>query len=127
MPYTVEVERRFRARQGLKAAVRSVRSPGSDVEVLLRVGVTFDDAQLTARGWFFDTDVVGGLLDECCADLSSDTWTALFPFRPTFELVARDLFARLSPQIPQLAYVELRDEFFGSTTRYYALETESDQ
>ncbi|GAA2845187.1 hypothetical protein Acy02nite_46480 [Actinoplanes cyaneus] len=120
MPYTVEVERRFQARQGLRAAVRSVLPPGATVAVLLRVGITFDDDQLTDRGWFFDTDVVADLLAECCAELSRETWTSLFPFRPTFELVARELHGRLASQIAQLAYVELRDESLGSTTRYCA-------
>ncbi len=120
MAYTVEIARRFEAHQGLKAAVRAVLPTGASVPVVLRVGVSFEDAQLTARGWFFDTDLVGDLLDRCCAELSSAPWTSLFPFRPTFELVARELHARLSAQIPQLTYVELQDESFGTTTRYYA-------
>lgn len=120
MAYTVEVFRRFPARQGLPGAVRSVLSPGEAVTVLLKVGVTFNDDQLTDRGWFFDTDVVGDLLDKQCAELSSATWTSLFPFRPTFELVARELYTRLCPQIPQLAFVELQDESFGATTRYFS-------
>ncbi|BCJ43517.1 hypothetical protein GCM10010168_41730 [Actinoplanes ianthinogenes] len=119
MAYTVEVERRFRARQGLTAAVRSVLAPGEDVPVLLRIGVDFEDAQLTGRGWFFDTDVAGDLLDKCCAELAGAVWTSLFPFRPTFELVARDLYERLAAGIPQLAFVELRDEAFGTVTRYH--------
>ncbi|GAA4594905.1 6-pyruvoyltetrahydropterin/6-carboxytetrahydropterin synthase [Actinoplanes octamycinicus] len=118
MAFTVEVERRFRARQGLTAAVRSVLTPGEPVPVLLRIGVDFEDAQLSDRGWFFDTDVAGDLLDKYCAELAGTTWTTLFPFRPTFELVARDLYDRLSPQIPQLTFVELRDEAFGTVTRY---------
>jgi hypothetical protein len=38
--------------------------------------------------------------------------------RPPFELVARELYARLSGRIPQLAFVQLRDEAFGTTTRH---------
>jgi 6-pyruvoyltetrahydropterin/6-carboxytetrahydropterin synthase len=118
--FTVEVQRRFRARQGLKGAVRSVLASGSDVPVVLKIGVTFEDSQLTADGWFFDTDLVGDLLEKCCAELSGAPWTALFPFRPTFELVARHLYQRLSSQIRQLTFVELRDESFGTITRYHA-------
>jgi hypothetical protein len=119
MAFTVEVQRRFRARQGLTAAVRSVLAPGEDVPVVLRIGVDFDDAQLTERGWFFDTDVTGAVLDDCCAELAGTVWTSLFPFRPTFELVARELYQRLSARIPQLTFVELEDEAFGSSTRYH--------
>ncbi|MFI1992366.1 hypothetical protein [Actinoplanes sp. NPDC020271] len=54
MPYTVEVERRFEARQGLQAAVRSALPAGASVPVVLRVGITFDDEQLTDRGWFLE-------------------------------------------------------------------------
>jgi hypothetical protein len=42
----------------------------------------------------------------------------LFDFRPTFELAARHLYQQLSRRIPQLSYIELRDETFGVTTRY---------
>ncbi|MFI1996755.1 hypothetical protein [Actinoplanes sp. NPDC020271] len=66
--------------------------------------------------------MAGDLLDRCCAELSGAVWTSLFSFRPTFELVARELYGRLAAQIAQLTYVELRDEAFGSTTRYWAPE-----
>ncbi|BEL06819.1 hypothetical protein Q0Z83_050100 [Actinoplanes sichuanensis] len=38
------------------------------------------------------------------------------------ELVARHLFGQLAGRIPQLAFVELRDETFGVTTRYSAAD-----
>ena len=48
----------------------------------------------------------------------AQVWTELFDFRPTFELVARHLYDQLATRIPQLAFVELRDETFEVTTRY---------
>jgi hypothetical protein len=36
----------------------------------------------------------------------------------TFELVARDLYGRLAKELAQLAFVRIRDETFGSVTRY---------
>jgi 6-pyruvoyltetrahydropterin/6-carboxytetrahydropterin synthase len=109
MPYEVQVERAFRARQGLPSPVRARRgrpplSPEAAVEVVLRAAVTFDDAQLTARGW--------------SAVLGAGPWTARFAFRPTFELVARHVYAELSGPVAQLAWVELEDRTFGSRTRY---------
>ena len=44
--------------------------------------------------------------------------TELFDFPPTFELVARHVFDRLSPGIAGLAYVELKDKEFNVRTRY---------
>lgn len=123
MAFVVEVEHEFRAVQGLPSPIRAGRglsliAPGDSVSVLLRVGVAFDDDQLTERGWFFDTDAAGEILESCCEDLSRRPWTELFDFRPTFELVARHIFHRLSGRIAQLAFVELRDQAFGSSTRY---------
>ena len=92
--------------------------PGHGAEVTLRAGVAFADDQLTGRGWFFDTDSAAETLEEACADLAARPWTQVFAFRPTFELVAREMFRRLSDEIPQLVYVELRDEMFAVTTRY---------
>ena len=115
------VERSFRAVQGLPWPVRAARglpALSGPVEVLLRVAVAFDDDQLTERGWFLDTDAVAELLESVGAELSGRPWTEIFEFRPTFELVARHLFGRLTPDIPQLAWVELIDRDFGSTTRY---------
>jgi 6-pyruvoyltetrahydropterin/6-carboxytetrahydropterin synthase len=88
------------------------------IDVLLRAGVSFDDAQLTERGWFFDTDALAERLDRWAAVLGDGPWTARFAFRPTFELVARHVFTELSGEVPQLAWVELTDRTFGSRTRY---------
>jgi 6-pyruvoyltetrahydropterin/6-carboxytetrahydropterin synthase len=123
MSFTVEVEHRFRAEQGLPSPVRARSGrprlkPGAGVDLTVTVGVAFDDDQLTDRGWFFDTDAAAEQLDRTCAELATRAWTDLFDFRPTFELVARHLFGRLAPQLPQLAFVELYDESFGSRTRY---------
>ena len=50
--------------------------------------------------------------------LAERTWTELFDFPPTFELVARHVFDRLSAGIAGLAYVELLDKEFNVRTRY---------
>jgi hypothetical protein len=123
MSFVVEVERRLRVNQGLPSPIRartgqSLIEPGTGVDLTVRVGVAFEDDQLTDRGWFFDTDAADRQLERACADLTTRVWTELFDFRPTFELVARHLFRRLAPEMPQLAFVELCDESFGSRTRY---------
>jgi len=123
MTYVVEVERRFRAVQGLPSPIRTQRglsllTPGEGVAVVLTAGVAFDDDQLTDRGWFLDTDAVARILDETAGELSARPWTELFDFRPTFELVTRHLYGHLSARIPQLSFVELRDDTFGVTTRW---------
>jgi hypothetical protein len=123
MGFVVEVERRFRAVQGLPSPVRARRGlpgipPGEGVEVVVRAGVEFAEEQLTTRGWFFDTDAATEELERCCADLEGPAWTAVFAFRPTFELVARELYARLSARLPQLAFVEIQDLTYGVNTRY---------
>ena len=121
MAYVVEVEQRFQAVQGLPSPIRAARGLppiAGGVTVILRAAVAFEDDQLTGRGWFFDTDAATQTLEECCARLAGRVWTELFDFRPTFELVAREVFRELAESIPQLAYVELRDDSFGTTTRY---------
>nr|WP_221377887.1 6-carboxytetrahydropterin synthase [Actinoplanes polyasparticus] len=123
MSFLVEVEHRFRAVQGLPSPVRALKglpllAPGAGVEVIVRAGVAFEDEQLTERGWFFDTDAATAEVVNCCSGLDERPWTELFEFRPTFELVARHLFARLAPRLPQLAHVAIRDVDFGVTTTY---------
>lgn len=119
MAFEVEVARTFRARQGLPSWLgRSLIKPGADIEVILRAAVTFTDAQLTEHGWFFDTDALAERLDECTALLGDGPWTARFPFRPTFELVARQVYGELAGSVTQLAWVELEDRTFGTRTRY---------
>ena len=125
MSYLVEVEHRIRVVQGLPSPVRKgsglpLIPPGKGVDLVIRAGVTFDDEQLTADGWFFDTDAAAADLQEVCAGLDEKPWTELFDFRPTFELVARHLHDRLAPRLPQLDHLEIRDETFGVTTRYVA-------
>jgi hypothetical protein len=118
--YAVELERSFRAVQGLPSPVRAGRGdpPVDGFEVVLRAGVTFGEEQLTGRGWFFDTDAADEVLDELCARLAARPWTELFAFRPTFELVARHVFGELSARLAQLSYVELANRTMGVTTRY---------
>jgi 6-pyruvoyltetrahydropterin/6-carboxytetrahydropterin synthase len=121
--FVVEVERRFKAVQGLPSPVRAERGlplmpAGEGIPVVLKIGVAFDENQLTERDWFFDTDATAEVIEECCDGLGQGAWTELFEFRPTFELVARHLYRQLASRIPQLAFVELRDETFGVTTRY---------
>jgi hypothetical protein len=120
MPYEVEVSRSFRAVQGLSSPISPRLTPGEGVQAILRIGVAFDDEQLTDRGRFFDTDAVGALLDDWCTTLADGPWTARFGFRPTFELVARHVFASLTASVPQLSWVELEDIPFGTRTRYRA-------
>jgi len=121
--FAVEVERRFKAVQGLPSPIRAERGlplipAGEGIPVVLRIGVTFEDGQLTERGWLFDTDAAAEIVQRYCDDLGRRTWTELFDFRPTFELVARHLYHELTGHIAQLAYVELSDETFEVTTRY---------
>ena len=123
MAFVVEVERAFRAVQGLRSPVRARRglsliSPAKGIDVVLRVGIAFGDDQLTDEGRFFDSDVVAERVQACCDDLAERTWTELFDFPPTFELVARHVFERLSSGIAGLAYVEFRDKEFNVRTRY---------
>lgn len=123
MGYVVEVERRIKVVQGLPSPVRARRGlgllpPGEGVSLLVKVGVEFADEQLTGRGWFLDTDDIAERLEAATERLEAAPWTELFPFRPTFELVARQLWAELTGGVPQLSFVELRDETFGVNTRY---------
>lgn len=123
MPFVVDVCVAFRARQGLPSPVRTAAGQqrlarGEDVEVVLRVGVGFADSDLTERGWFFDTDALSARLAEWSDLLSDGPWTNRFPFRPTFELVARHLYGELATEVPGLAFVELEDRTYGSRTRY---------
>ncbi|GIE92786.1 6-carboxytetrahydropterin synthase [Paractinoplanes rishiriensis] len=125
MSFVVEVERRLTVRQGLSSPIRSRRGltligPGEGVDIVVRVAVTFADDQLNEDGRFLDTDALTEELDTQCAILTARPWTETFPFRPTFELVARELFGRLAERVPQLTHVELADESFGSRTRYTA-------
>jgi len=88
------------------------------VEVALRAGVGFDDSDLTERGWYFDTDALSARLAAWADLLGDGPWTDRFPFRQTFELVARHVYGELASEIPGLAFVELEDRTYGSRTRY---------
>jgi 6-pyruvoyltetrahydropterin/6-carboxytetrahydropterin synthase len=121
--YTVELYQSFNVRQGLKSPVRGlgglpplISEDGFDVT--LRIGIKFSDSQLTDKGWFVDTDAVEKELEKCAQYLSSNTWTQLFEFRPTFELVARWVYNNIIKSYPQLAYVELENTTIAVRTRY---------
>jgi hypothetical protein len=121
--FVVEVDHRIRVRQGLSSPVRArsgrpLLEPGDAIDLTVTIGVAFEDDQLDHRGRHFDTDAAAEQLDRACAGLTARPWTELFDFRPTFELVARDLFGRLAAEMPQLTFVQLHDETFGSRTRY---------
>lgn len=123
MSFVVDVRVVFRAHQGLPSPIRAAAGqrrlgPGEAVEVVLRAGVGFEDDDLTERGWFFDTDALSARLAAWADLLGDGPWTDRFPFRPTFELVARHLFGELAPEVPGLAFVELEDRTYGSRTRY---------
>jgi hypothetical protein len=123
MSFTIEVEHRITVVQGLSSPVRARRGlpgipPGEGISVVVTAGVEFGEDQLTELGRFVDTDAVAEELADCCAKLDGRPWPDLFPFRPTFELVARHLFGELAARVPQLSFVALRDESFGTTTRF---------
>jgi hypothetical protein len=125
MSFVVTVARPARIRQGLAAPVRSGRgldplerpdALGRDIRMV--VAIVFGDDELNDRGIFIDTDLVEQYLDEEVARLESAPWTRMFPFRPSMELVCRDLFHRLLTRIDNLVYVEFDDLQLGVMTRY---------
>ena len=123
MPYTVELRGVFTAIQVLKSSVRAQAGlpplvTDGGFHVTLRAGFQFTAEQLTPRGWFTDTDAAQQAIDDCCRYLASDKWTHLLEFRPTFELVAREVFQQLASRIQQLTYVELENQTVGVRTRY---------
>lgn len=121
--FSVEMYQRFTARQGLGSPVRAAQGlpglvPAEGFAVVLRVGISFQDSQLTDKGWFVDTDAIEERLEDCCTYLGSDVWTVIFKFRPTFELVAQWAFNMLKNDIPGLQYVSLENETVGVITKY---------
>lgn len=123
MVYNVEITKKCKAKQGLKSPVLAAKglpptAPSDGFEISLRAGIVFDEDQLAEQGWFADTDAVDTALQEVCDHLASATWTKLFDFRPTFELVARWVYRRLQPKVGGLAYIELENITLGVKTRY---------
>ncbi|MFI6998399.1 6-carboxytetrahydropterin synthase [Nocardia sp. NPDC050175] len=121
--FRIEISRKFAVWQGLPSPVRRAhgvptRSPGEPFAAELRVGFTFEDDQLGDRGWFIDTDELDSVVDGVVAELTADTWTETFSFRPTFELVSRWAYEQLTTSIPQLSHVELTNLSLGVATRY---------
>jgi 6-pyruvoyl-tetrahydropterin synthase len=121
--YQVIISKGFTARQGLKSPVRASKGlaglvPEEGFRVLLNIAVSFDDSQINERGWFVDTDAIEDAMSSWTSHLSSEKWTDLFEFRPTFERVAEASYKELSLKIPQLNYVELDNETINVKTRY---------
>lgn len=126
MSFLVTVARPAHIHQGLAAPVRAARGldplerpSGPGRQVRLVVGITFEDDDLTERGIFVDTDAVEQYLEQEAARLESAPWTQIFSFRPSMELVCRDLFHRMQTRVGRLAYVELDDNQLGVSTRYF--------
>lgn len=134
MPFLVTISRPATIHQGLRSPVRAASGlgpsemrSGSGRPIQVRIGVGFDDSDLTDRGWCYDTDSLTELVDQECWRLESDSWTQLFSVRPTMEVVSRDLFRRLRPTIARLAYVELDDLDLGVVTQYAPSPDSTDQ
>jgi 6-pyruvoyltetrahydropterin/6-carboxytetrahydropterin synthase len=127
MSYVLELAKEFRARQGLASPIRSMKKlpplqPSDGYSFVLRAGITFSDGQLNEHGWFVDTDSLDAALNALTTRLGGKTWTELFPFRPTFELVARWAYRELRQTVPQLAYVELENKTLATTVQYSGKE-----
>ncbi len=123
MKYTLKLSKEFSAIQGLRSPIRDAKQlpslqPQTGYEIVLIVGVEFDESQLGDRGWFVDTDSLESALDAVSVQLSGTKWTELFDFRPTFELVSRWIYQQLETTIPQLSYVELQNETLDITVKY---------
>ncbi|MGX1810913.1 6-carboxytetrahydropterin synthase [Nocardia sp. NPDC055321] len=118
--FTVEMRRRFRARQGLASPVwqASARPPITDASVVMSVGFGFTEAHLDREGRFVDTDALERHLDTYAEHLASATWTKLFDRRPTYEYVCLWLYRELAQHIPRILYVSLDNETAGVTTTY---------
>ncbi|MDB5178316.1 MAG: hypothetical protein JWN01_259 [Patescibacteria group bacterium] len=123
MSYVVTLRKEFKALQGLKSPIRDAKKlaplqPVDGYSITLTAAIRFDDDQMGERGWFVDTDSLDDILAATASHLSSQKWTELFEFRPTFEQVARWTYQKLAPQITQLAYIELDNKTLGATVRY---------
>jgi len=109
MSFVVEITKAGKARQEESA---------KSFELVVKVGVAFADKQLKKRGPFVDTDKLAELVAAHAAYLSSDAWSALFKFKPTYELVTKWLAEELKPHVKQLEYVELENKTLGIVTQY---------
>lgn len=123
MTFILEVEKTFKALQGLKSPVRNGQDlptlyPKDGFDVIMKVGVTFNDDQLNERGWFVDSDKLEEHVENLITQLSGVVWTELFEFRPTFERVASWSFDQLAPVVHQLTYISFYNQTLGVTTTY---------
>jgi hypothetical protein len=120
MSFVVEVTKAATVRQGLTAKTKADTGKPSveSFDLCIKVGILFTDKQLTKDGWFVDTDEFEQTVQKQADYLASDTWTTLFSFRPTFELVAKWLCDQLQSDVKQLEYVEIENKTLGVTTQY---------
>lgn len=123
MKYTVKVQKKFKALQGLESPIRHAKGlpalqPVDGYDTALHITIAFDESQLGKRGWFVDTDGLDDAINAITGHLSSAKWTDLFDFRPTFELVARWVYQELEPKVPQLISIELENQTIGTMTKY---------
>lgn len=121
--YQVTISKKLRVRQGLDSPVRATAGltslvPDEGFEITLFAAIRFKTSQINERGWFVDTDAVEKTVTAWVEYLSSDKWTNLFEFRPTFEKVAEISYQKLSGEIPQLFYIELDNRTINVKTRY---------
>jgi hypothetical protein len=124
MPYVVQIESSFRARQGLASPTRSDAGlPSLDDaggrSFVLRVGLEFADEAVDNRaGRALDSDIVSLLVERTTNSLSAEPWTTLFEFRTSLERVSRHVYDTLAVSVQSLSYVEIRDGAAGLTVRY---------
>lgn len=113
MSFVVEIAKSATIRLGLP-----VTKNLDSFEIILKVGITFTDKQLTKDGRFSGSDALDKIIAKQIEYLTSDTWAKLFDFQPTFELVSKWLCEQLRPQVKQLEYVELDNKTLGVVTQY---------
>jgi hypothetical protein len=123
MSFVVEVVKSTTVRQGLTSSVRTSKAKAGkpsleSFDICVRVGVVFTDKQLNKQGRYVDTDAFSDKVQAKTDYLASETWTVLFDFRPTFEMVAKWLCDQLQSEVKQLEYVEIENKTLGVTTQY---------
>lgn len=124
MPYVVQVDAPFRARQGIPSPVRTGAGlpsldDGGGRAFVLHAGLTFDEEAIDdSTGRAVDSDVVMLRLCEATRSVSTRPWTALFSFRPSLERMARHFYDTLAESLDGLTYIEIDDTTAGLTVRY---------
>jgi len=124
VPYVLQVDSRFRAKQGLLSPVRAGAGLPSLDEAdgrpfVVRAGLTFvEEAINDTTGRAVDSDLILLRLQDATRSASTQPWTELFNFRPTLERMARHFYEFLAESLDGLAYVEVHDTTAGLTVRY---------